>query len=339
MWRTPVGSVVLPRFQISKKIAPVQCLAVAMKKRSEKARPEVEIMDDQSAFYVVRKGDSFGVYKSLRDCQSQVSSSVCDPSVSVFKGYSMQKETEKYLSSKGLKNALFSINVADCREDLFGSLVPCPFQEPESNVFSSKNDPEKPPSPKRLKQVDELGDGRDAQEPESNAFSSKSDPEKFSSPRRLKEVDELGDARLSCILEFDGASRGNPGQAGAGVIVRSEDGIIISKLREGLGVVTNNVAEYKALILGLKYALRKGFQNVVVNGDSKLVCMQVQDLWKIKHHDMVALCNEAKQLKEKFLSFKICHVRREFNSDADAQANFGIALPCGEVYEEYADLN
>lgn len=49
----------------------------------------------------------------------------------------------------------------------------------------------------------------------------------------------------------------------------------ISKLREGLGVVTNNVAEYKALILGLKYALRKGFQNVVVNGDSKLVCMQV----------------------------------------------------------------
>lgn len=49
----------------------------------------------------------------------------------------------------------------------------------------------------------------------------------------------------------------------------------ISRLREGLGVVTNNVAEYKALILGLKYALRKGFQNVVVNGDSKLVCMQV----------------------------------------------------------------
>ncbi|KMZ59934.1 Ribonuclease HI [Zostera marina] len=145
--------------------------------------------------------------------------------------------------------------------------------------------------------------------------------------------------QLSCILEFDGASRGNPGQAGAGVIVRSEDGIIISRLREGLGVVTNNVAEYKALILGLKYALRKGFQNVVVNGDSKLVCMQVQDLWKIKHHDMIALCTEAKQLKDKFLSFKICHVRREFNSDADAQANFGIALPCGEVYEEYANLN
>ncbi|KMZ66202.1 hypothetical protein ZOSMA_2G02120 [Zostera marina] len=118
-WHTGVGSV-LPKFQI--------VLIQSRKKKSEKTRQEVVIMDEQSAFYVVRKGSSIGVYKSLQDCQSQVSSSVCDPSVSVYKGYSMQKETEEYLSSKGLKNALFSIDAADCREDLFGTLVLCPFQ-------------------------------------------------------------------------------------------------------------------------------------------------------------------------------------------------------------------
>lgn len=111
----------------------------------------------------------------------------------------------------------------------------------------------------------------------------------------------------SCILEFDGASKGNPGKSGAGVILRAQDGSVVScrnflyvhlfictswlifslisclfalhlkvsRIRQGLGFVTNNVAEYQALILGLNYALSRGFMHIVVRGDSQLVCMQV----------------------------------------------------------------
>ncbi|XP_038981198.1 uncharacterized protein LOC103723714 isoform X2 [Phoenix dactylifera] len=137
---------------------------------------------------------------------------------------------------------------------------------------------------------------------------------------------------------FDGASKGNPGKAGAGAILRTEDGTVISRLREGLGVVTNNVAEYRALILGMKYALKKGFKQIRVQGDSNLVCMQVQDLWQTKNQNMANLCKEAKGLKDMFLSFKISHVRREFNSDADAQANLAVDLPVGKVCDEPGEL-
>ncbi|MQL75553.1 hypothetical protein Taro_007912 [Colocasia esculenta] len=107
---------------------------------------------------------------------------------------------------------------------------------------------------------------------------------------------------LSCILEFDGASKGNPGKAGAGAILRSINGTVISRLREGLGVTTSNVAEYRAIILGMKYALKKGFKQIYIQGDSKLVCNQ------------------------------------EFNSDADAEAGIAVDLPSGEVYE-VSELN
>lgn len=80
----------------------------------------------------------------------------------------------------------------------------------------------------------------------------------------------------SCNIEFDGASKGNPGKAGAGAVLRaSHDNSVLFYLREGVGTATNNVAEYRALLLGLKSALHKGFKNVRVQGDSMLVCMQV----------------------------------------------------------------
>ncbi|PPD75176.1 hypothetical protein GOBAR_DD27900 [Gossypium barbadense] len=72
----------------------------------------------------------------------------------------------------------------------------------------------------------------------------------------------------SCILEFDGASKGNPRPVGAAAVLKTDAGNV------GLGIVTNNAAEYRAIILGLKHALRKGYTNIHVRGDSKLVCMQ-----------------------------------------------------------------
>ncbi|XP_047170244.1 uncharacterized protein LOC124838634 isoform X2 [Vigna umbellata] len=81
-------------------------------------------------------------------------------------------------------------------------------------------------------------------------------------------------ATRTCILEFDGVSNGNPGKSGAGAVLRAIDGSLICRLREGVGVATNNAAEYRAVILGMKYALKKGFTGIRIQGDSKLVCMK-----------------------------------------------------------------
>jgi hypothetical protein len=85
-------------------------------------------MDAGEPFYVVRKGNFIGIYKTLGECQAQVSNSVCDPSVTVFKGYSLRKDTEEYLAARGFRNAIYAIDAADATDELFGDLVPCPFQ-------------------------------------------------------------------------------------------------------------------------------------------------------------------------------------------------------------------
>ncbi|XP_031406317.1 uncharacterized protein LOC116214937 isoform X8 [Punica granatum] len=253
--------------------------------------------DEKNAFYVVRKGDVIGIYRNLLDCQDQAGSSISSPSVSVYKGYHLSKDTEDYLKSQGLKNALYTINAADVKNDIFSQLVPCPFQA--SMMY---------------------------QQPSSSGGVQFKEPP----AKRSGEMLQL-DSYVSCTLEFDGASRGNPGLAGAGAVLRAENGTVVHRLREGVGIATNNVAEYRGLILGLRYALERGFKNIRVQGDSKLVCMQVQGLWKIKNQNMANLCKVAKELKEKFASFEIKHVLREFNSEADAQANLAVNLRDGQV--------
>ncbi|XP_064981792.1 uncharacterized protein LOC135585891 isoform X13 [Musa acuminata AAA Group] len=321
------------------------------------------MVEESNAFYVVRKGDIVGIYKSLSDCQAQVSVSVCGPPVSVYKGYGLRKETEEYLASRGLKNPLYSVNASDVKEDLFGTLLPCPFQQPDGladilpkKVSSLKRTkdmqadgladilPKKVSSPKRTKdmQPDGLADilpkkvssPKRTKDMQPGGLADIS-PKKVSSPKRTKDMETAGSGSVStaqsnkhlkqkssleaktishsdvsCIIEFDGASKGNPGKAGAGVILRNLDGSVISRLREGLGVVTNNVAEYQALLLGMKFALKKGYKKIKAQGDSKIVCMQVEDLWKTKNATMAALCQEAKALKESFLSFHVNHVKR-----------------------------
>nr|XP_043606209.1 uncharacterized protein LOC122578332 isoform X2 [Erigeron canadensis] len=280
--------------------------------------------EEKNAFFVVRKGDLVGVYKNLSDCQAQVGSSVCDPPVSVYKGYTMPKEAEDYMASCGLKNALYSIRAADLTEEIFGNLVACPFQQPHFTLGEVSSDHL---SKKRFQDV--LG----SQTGEAFGLTSmSSDPARKHA--KLERVASQGvTTNRTCILEFDGASKGNPGQAGAGAVLRTEDGSVICRLREGLGVATNNVAEYRAFILGLRYALSKGFTSIRVLGDSKLVCMQVQGLWKVKNENISKWYEEAKRLKDKFLCFQINHVLRDLNSDADAQANLAVDLADGQVQE------
>nr|KAJ0190386.1 hypothetical protein LSAT_V11C800398880 [Lactuca sativa] len=78
---------------------------------------------------------------------------------------------------------------------------------------------------------------------------------------------------MASVLVF--LTKGNPGPTGAGAMLRAIDGSLVYCLREGLGVATNNAAEYRVVILGLRYALERGFRHIRVQGDSKLVCMQV----------------------------------------------------------------
>ncbi|XP_047321951.1 uncharacterized protein LOC124925876 [Impatiens glandulifera] len=140
----------------------------------------------------------------------------------------------------------------------------------------------------------------------------------------------------SCILHFHGAFKGNTGQAGAGAILRNADGNLICRLREGLGDVTNNVAEYRAVILGMKCAIKKGFKDIKVFGDSKLVCKQMQKKCRIRNDSLIDLYKEAMNLKDEFLSFEISHVLRSNNKVADAEAHFAVRLDDGEIHEEEA---
>ena len=142
------------------------------------------------------------------------------------------------------------------------------------------------------------------------------------------------------VLEFDGASRGNPGPAGAGALIRAPRipsdareeeeeeeercGEIIKEICTSLGVATVNEAEYHALITGLKAAIELGIEDIRVRGDSNLIVSQVKGDWKVKEPRLIPLHAECNEMKKKFRRFDIAHVRREFNKDADALANSAI---------------
>lgn len=271
--------------------------------------------DEKDAFYVVRKGDIVGVYKNFSDFQPLL----YGPNVAVFKGYRLPKAAEEYLSLNGLNDAIYSAGASDVQSGLFGQLVPCPFQQPPSVTDKAgTGNPAKNRIQKKVGSTS-ISEGPQRKPPEIESF---------------MESLPVSAYCYSCILEFDGASKGNPGPSGAGAVLRAIDGSVVYRLREGLGVATNNAAEYRAVILGLRYALERGFRHIRVQGDSKLVCMQVNGVWRTKTQNMTSLCKVTKELKDKFASFQICHVEREFNTEADAQANMGINLQMGEVQEE-----
>lgn len=129
---------------------------------------------------------------------------------------------------------------------------------------------------------------------------------------------------MKARLHTDGGARGNPGPAGIGAVIFDQEGNVIGELAQGIGVATNNVAEYTALIEGLDLALRYGVTDVDVFMDSELVVSQVRGLWKIKNERLRALAAKAQTLLSKFDSSTLNHVRREENADADALANQGM---------------
>jgi len=122
-------------------------------------------------------------------------------------------------------------------------------------------------------------------------------------------------------IHIDGASRGNPGEAGFGVHVEDARGAPVASLYGYLGKATNNVAEYEALLHALRFARDRGALEVRVFSDSELVVKQMNGLYKVKHPDMRALHQKARALLSHFRSARLEHVRREQNKDADRLAN------------------
>jgi ribonuclease HI len=123
------------------------------------------------------------------------------------------------------------------------------------------------------------------------------------------------------IVNVDGGSRGNPGPAAIGVVVRAADGTVLEELGEKIGEATNNVAEYRALLKGIELAAAHGATDLELVGDSQLVVRQVEGRYKVKHADMKALHAEAKKALESFDSWSIRDVRRAGNADADRLVN------------------
>jgi ribonuclease HI len=127
---------------------------------------------------------------------------------------------------------------------------------------------------------------------------------------------------VKVIIEADGGSRGNPGPAGYGAVVLDPvtDQVLVERA-EGLGVTTNNVAEYQGLIAGLRAAIELGATDVHVRMDSKLVVEQMCGRWKVKHPAMQPLAREATELVREIGSVQFEWIPRLRNSRADALAN------------------
>jgi ribonuclease HI len=120
---------------------------------------------------------------------------------------------------------------------------------------------------------------------------------------------------------IDGGSRGNPGPASYGVVIRDERGEIVAKLKKYIGRMTNNVAEYYGLVAALDYAQSKGVRALRVESDSELLVRQMLGHYKVKSPDLRPLFERAKKMSATFESFRIDHVYREHNSEADALSN------------------
>lgn len=125
----------------------------------------------------------------------------------------------------------------------------------------------------------------------------------------------------------DGASRGNPGESGIGIILKSQEGATVSLVGEYIGKATNNTAEYRALLRCLSLARELGCTRLIVHSDSELMVKQLQGLYRVKHAELKRLFGEVQAtLKTAPFSFEIRHVDRSRNAEADHLANRAINL-------------
>jgi ribonuclease HI len=126
---------------------------------------------------------------------------------------------------------------------------------------------------------------------------------------------------LAWRANIDGGSRGNPGPASYGVVIRDPRGEIVARLKKYIGRTTNNVAEYYGLIAALDYAQANSIRALRVESDSELLVKQIRGQYKVKSADLKPLYERAKKMSQAIPAFRIDHVYREQNREADLLAN------------------
>jgi len=126
---------------------------------------------------------------------------------------------------------------------------------------------------------------------------------------------------VEATLFADGGSRGNPGPAASAAVLLDPEGDLLEEIGAYLGVATNNVAEWTALILGLEAAAKRGISRLAVRLDSELVVKQLRGEYRVKHEGLQPLYRRATQLLRAFGEVEIRHVPRKQNAVADRLVN------------------
>jgi ribonuclease HI len=131
----------------------------------------------------------------------------------------------------------------------------------------------------------------------------------------------LAEASQKLVVNVDGGARGNPGPAAIAAVLQSPGGEVLEERGERIGRATNNVAEYRALLLGIERAAALGAKEIELIGDSELVVRQVKGEYKVKDAAMRELHAQVKSALGDFERWSIRHVRRERNAEADRLVN------------------
>ena len=126
---------------------------------------------------------------------------------------------------------------------------------------------------------------------------------------------------MKARLSTDGGSRGNPGPAAAAYVIETDDGTILDARGEAIGVATNNVAEYQALVAGLAKAVELGVDELEVVSDSELLVKQMRGEYRVKNEALIGLSLEATRLARQLGRVRYTAVRREQNELADRLVN------------------
>lgn len=129
---------------------------------------------------------------------------------------------------------------------------------------------------------------------------------------------------MKLVVNVDGGARGNPGPAAIGAVVQDGEGKVLEQRGERIGKATNNVAEYRALLLGIERAAELGASELELVGDSELIVRQVKGEYKVKDATMRELHGRVKEALRPFPSWSIRHVKREQNSAADRLVNAAL---------------
>ncbi len=150
-------------------------------------------------------------------------------------------------------------------------------------------------------------------------------------PKAARTTPDAGSGPGRLVVHVDGGSRGNPGPAGAGIVVSADDGTVLIERGIFIGHATNNVAEYRGLIGGLESAALLGAREVEIVSDSELMVRQMNGQYRVKNAGLKPLYDKACQLARRFARCQFRHVRREQNVLADKLANLAMDRR-GEVH-------